>query len=156
MNKAASRGPLAAALVMLAAPYPVGASADAGNYSSDADLKPIMKLLEAGKYESAIDRLHDELDADPDNPDILSLLGFGYRKTRQFEDAMTFYRWALKIEPEHKGANEYLGELYLETNQYDKALRQLEILDGICTFGCKEYSKLKEAIDSFQESASNS
>ncbi len=129
---------------------------DAGNYSSNADLKPILKLIDAGEFQAAIDRLHDELDLDPDNPDILSLLGFSYRKTRQFEDALTFYQWALKVEPEHKGANEYLGELYLETNQLDKAVRQLEILDSICTFSCKEYTKLKNAIDSYQESASNS
>ena len=130
--------------------------ADAGNYSSDVDLKPILKLIDKGQYQSAIDQLYDELDLDPDNPDILSLLGFSYRKTRKFEDALTFYQWALKVEPEHKGANEYLGELYLETNQLDKAVRQLEILDGICAFSCKEYTKLKDAIDTYQESASNS
>lgn len=132
------------------------AVADSGNYSSNADLKPILALIEDGNYESAIDRLHDELDVDPDNPDIMSLLGFSYRKTRNFEDALTFYEWALKAEPEHKGANEYLGELYLETNQFDKAMHQLEILDSLCSSDCKEYSKLKKAIDSFQQSASNS
>ncbi len=133
-------------------------AAAGGNYSSDADLGPIMKLIEDGRYQSAIDRLHDELDYDPDNADILSLLGFSYRKTRQFEDALTFYEWALKVEPEHRGANEYLGELYLETNQLEKAVRQLEILDSICSLGCKEYTKLKDAIDSYQDAstASNS
>lgn len=127
-----------------------------GNYSSDADLKPILKMIEAEQYESAINHLYAELDVDPDNPDILSLLGFSYRKTRNFEDAMTYYQWALKIEPDHKGANEYLGELYLQTNQLDKAVRQLEILDGLCSFGCQEYSKLKNAIDSYQQKGSNS
>ncbi len=147
---------LTGAIIALVFAFSGSASADAGNYSSDVDLKPIMKLIDAGNYESAIDQLHDELDLDPDNPDILSLLGFSYRKTRQFEDALTFYQWALKVEPEHKGANEYLGELYLETNQLDKAVRQLEILDSLCTFSCKEYTKLKKAIDSYQNSASNS
>ena len=132
------------------------ARADMGDYSSDVDLKPILSLIEEGKYESAIDRLHNQLDVDPDNPDIMSLLGFSYRKTRQFEDALTFYQWALKIEPEHRGANEYLGELYLETNQLEKAMRQLEILDSLCNFNCKEYSKLKKAIDNYQDTSSNS
>ena len=127
-----------------------------GNYSSNTNLKPILKLIEDGKYEIAIDQLHDQLDEDPDNADIMSLLGFSYRKTQQYEDALTFYQWALRAEPEHRGANEYLGELYLETNQFDKAMRQLEILDSLCTFKCKEYTTLKEAIDSYQESASNS
>ena len=86
----------------------------------------------------------------------MSLLGFSYRKTQQYEDALTFYQWALRAEPEHRGANEYLGELYLETNQFDKAMQQLEILDGLCSFGCKEYSTLKKAIDSYQEDSPSS
>ncbi|MCP4765475.1 MAG: tetratricopeptide repeat protein [Gammaproteobacteria bacterium] len=127
-----------------------------GNYSSDVDLEPIIALIEQGNYESAINLLHDELDVDPDNPDIMTLLGFSYRKTQNYEDALTFYEWALKAAPRHKGANEYLGELYLETNQLDKAVEQLEILNDLCRVDCKEYTTLKEAIDSFQKTASNS
>ena len=141
---------------LLALAFTSSGFADTGNYSSDVDLRPIMKLIEKGNYESAIDQLHEELDYDPDNADILSLLGFSYRKTRQYDDALTFYQWALKVEPKHKGANEYLGELYLETDQFDKAMQQLEILDDLCSFGCKEYTKLKQAIDTYQKSASNS
>ena len=140
-----------ALLIFSAAGYPAG-----GNYSSNADLKPILKLIDKGEYHSAIDMLHDELDVDPDNADIMSLLGFSYRKTRNYDDALTFYQWALKAEPDHRGANEYLGELYLETNQFDKAIEQLQILDNICRRNCAEYSKLKGMIDSFQQSASNS
>jgi tetratricopeptide (TPR) repeat protein len=132
------------------------AQAAGGNYSSNTDLKPILQLIEAGKFESAINKLHDQLDQDPDNADIMSLLGFSYRKTQQYEDALTFYQWALRAEPEHRGANEYLGELYLETNQFDKAMQQLEILDSLCTFNCKEYTTLKNAIDSYQQTGSNS
>ena len=127
-----------------------------GNYSSDMDLEPIIELIEQGDYESAINMLHDELDVDPDNPDIMTLLGFSYRKTQNYEDALTFYEWALKAEPKHRGANEYLGELYLETNQLDKAVEQLEILDNLCRGNCKEYTTLKKTIDTFQKTASNS
>lgn len=132
------------------------AFAAGGNYSSDVDLDPILELIEKEDYAGAIDALYLELDLDPDNPDILSLLGFSYRKTGKFEDALTYYQWALRSEPEHKGANEYLGELYLETNQFDKAVQQLEILDDLCGLRCKEYTKLKEAIDSFQEKTASS
>ena len=133
----------------------VGYSAG-GNYSSDFDFEPVMKLIDEEKYQLAIDLLHDELDNDPDNPDIMSLLGFSYRKTQNYEDALTFYEWALKAEPEHRGANEYLGELYLETNKFDKAVEQLQILDNLCSTNCKEYTKLKQMIDTHQQSASNS
>ncbi len=147
---------LVAALIPLLGAISGTSYADRWNYSSDLDLRPILALIDDGKYESAIDQLHDELDIDPDNPDIMSLLGFSYRKTRNFEDALTFYQWALKAEPRHRGAIEYLGELYLATNQLDKAVQQLEILDSLCVPDCKEYSKLKQAIDTYRESASNS
>ena len=142
------------AFVFLA--FTTAGHAAGGNYSSNTDLKPIIELIEQGNFESAINLLHDELDVDPDNPDIMALLGFSYRKTQNYEDALTFYEWALKAEPDHRGANEYLGELYLETNQLDKAVEQLQILENLCRVDCKEYSTLKEAIDSFQKTASSS
>jgi len=143
-------------LAVLAMVFSGSSLAAGGNYSSDVDLGPILKLIDAGKYDKAIDKLHNALDDDPDNADIMSLLGFSYRKTQKYDDALTFYQWALRVAPEHRGANEYLGELYLETNQFDKAMQQLEILDGLCTFNCKEYSTLKKAIDTYQKTASNS
>jgi tetratricopeptide (TPR) repeat protein len=127
-----------------------------GNHSSDVDQKPIMKVIKQGNVESAIDLLHDELDVDPDNADIMSLPGYSYRKMQHYEDALTFYEWALKAEPDHRGANEYLGELYLETNQVDKAIEQLQILDNICRTNCEEYSRLKQMIDSHDQTATNS
>ena len=143
-------------LGVLALTFGNAAYAAGGNYSSNVDLASIMKLIDAGDYDKAIDRLHNALDDDPDNADIMSLLGFSYRKAQNYENALTFYEWALRAEPEHRGANEYLGELYLETNQFDKAMQQLEILDSLCTFKCKEYSTLKDAIDTYQKAASNS
>ena len=143
-------------LLLLLGLFTGSAMAAGGNYSSDTDLKPIIELIEQGDFDSAINMLHDELDSDPDNADIMSLLGFSYRKTRNYEDARTFYEWALRADPDHRGANEYLGELYLETNQFDKAVEQLQKLDDICRTDCKEYTTLKNAIDSFQEGASNS
>jgi len=132
------------------------AVADAGNYSSGVNLKPIMKLIDAGNFDPAIEKLNEELDNDPENADILSLLGFSYRKTGRFDDALTYYQRALKIEPKHRGANEYLGQLYLDTNQLNKAKEQLEILDDLCFFRCKEFKKLKKAIENYQETSSNS
>ena len=121
-----------------------GHSIAAGNnYSSDFDVRPIMAMLEQNRFLDAIDELHYELDADPDNADILSLLGYSYRKVQNYTDAMTFYEWALHAEPEHLGANEYLGELYLETGRLDKAEQQLQVLNQLCSTNCDEYQTLK-------------
>jgi len=105
-------------------------------------------------HELAINRLHDVLDADPDNADIMSQAPVTAR--RETMGALTFYDWALRAEPDHRGANEYLGELYPETNQIDKAMQQLEKLDNIWRSNCKEYSTLKKVIESFKQTASNS
>jgi tetratricopeptide (TPR) repeat protein len=129
------------------------AIAVSGSYSSDFDILPIKKMLQQEKFLEAIDELHYELDADPDNADLLSLLGYSYRKTQNYEDALTFYKWALKAKPDHRGANEYLGELYLETGQLEKAEQQLVFLSQICSAKCDEYNLLKKAIDTHKQQA---
>ena len=67
-----------------------------------------------------------------------------------YDSALKYYQAALKIEPEHLGANEYLGELYLQLGQVDKAEERLKVLDDECFFGCDEYDKLKEAIENWR------
>ncbi len=82
--------------------------------------------------------------------DILSLLGYSYRKVLNYEDALTYYQSALRVEPEHMGANQHLGELYVETDQLDKAQSQLELLDSLSLFASSEYAQLKESIEQYQ------
>lgn len=63
---------------------------------------------------------------------------------------MTYYTKALNLEPQHLGANEYLGELYLELNDLPKAQARLAILKGACG-DCEEYEDLEEAIDDYKQ-----
>jgi hypothetical protein len=60
------------------------------------------------------------------------------------------YNEALRLNPKHRGAHEYLGEAYLMTNSLAKAKEQLAALDKLCFFGCEEYSDLKKAIASYE------
>jgi len=71
-------------------------------------------------------------------------LGFTLRKAGNFEDAEKFYLAGLEIKPDHKGINEYLGELYIKTNRIELAKERLEALKG-CK--CEEFEELKELID---------
>jgi Flp pilus assembly protein TadD len=89
-------------------------------------------------------------EAEPNNADVLNLLGFSYRKLGEFEQSLTYYQRALTLEPQHRGANEYLGELYLQMGDLPKAEERLARLDRICTFGCEEYSDLKKAIKEYK------
>jgi DNA-binding SARP family transcriptional activator len=56
------------------------------------------------------------------------------------------YNEALRLDPKHRGAHEYLGEAYLQVGNVAKAKEHLSALDKMCFFGCSEYDALKKAI----------
>ena len=91
-------------------------------------------------YTQAFSKLEKAYKSDKKNPDILNYLGFTSRKTGNFEQAEKFYLKGLSIKPNHNGINEYLGELYVQTNRIDKANERLEVLKSC---NCKEYGELE-------------
>ena len=95
-------------------------------------------------YSKAYDNLLKAYDKDKKNPDILNYLGFTLRKAGNLEEAEKFYLAGLEIKPDHKGINEYLGELYIKTNRIELAKERLEVLKG-CK--CEEFKELKELIE---------
>jgi tetratricopeptide (TPR) repeat protein len=95
-------------------------------------------------YLKALDKLEKAYDKDKKNADILNYLGFALRKTGDFKKAEKFYLEGLKIDAGHLGINEYLGELYVQTNRIDLAKERLQVLNG-CK--CEEYDELKELIE---------
>lgn len=96
------------------------------------------------KYEKAIKLLLASNKEKPNNPDTLNYLGFTSRKLGDFKSAEKYYLDGLKIKPNHNRINEYLGELYLNTNRKNKAIEQLNILKNC---NCKEYAELRDLID---------
>jgi len=121
---------------------------DSGRAQSP-DYAQAAKLVEAGDYAGAIPLLRKSVDADPTNADAHNLLGFSHRKLGDVEMALAHYGTALELEPEHRGANEYLGELYLELGRLDAAQERLKVLNDACFFGCEEYSELKAKIEAY-------
>ena len=91
-------------------------------------------------YTQAFSKFEKAYKSDKKNPDILNYLGFTSRKTGNFEQAEKFYLKGLSIKPNHNGINEYLGELYVQTNRIDKANERLEVLKSC---NCKEYGELE-------------
>ena len=99
------------------------------------------KLDKAKKlYSQAFFKLEKAHKSDKKNPDILNYMGFTTRKVGNFEQAEKFYLQGLKIKPNHNGINEYLGELYVQTNQIDKANERLAVLKNC---NCDEYNELE-------------
>jgi Flp pilus assembly protein TadD len=137
-------------LALVASGQTLAAGSDDDDSAPQSEYSLAKQAIKDGDYEVAIDklaRLHEE---DPKNADVLNLLGYGYRKTGNFELARGYYLKALDIKPKHRGANEYLGELYLETEQLDKAEERLAVLDKACWLGCGEYTDLKESIAKYK------
>jgi Flp pilus assembly protein TadD len=107
------------------------------------------KAVEAKDFKSSLAHLTKAAQETPDDADVHNLLGYSYRKVGQFDQAMEHYRLALKLEPNHRGAHEYMGELYLETDRLAEAEKELQALKKACPwFGkCEEYEDLKGAIE---------
>ncbi len=106
-----------------------------------------VRLINQGRYEEAINDLDKAAAIVGPHPDILNYLGYSNRKLGRMDKAQDYYAQALAIDPDHKGANEYLGELYLEIGEIGKAKRQLARLDSICDYGCAEREDLARLID---------
>lgn len=83
----------------------------------------------------------------PDDADGHNLLGYSLRHLGRHAESLAAYERALALNPAHLGAHEYLGELFLQTGQRARALRQLQILAELCQAQCEEYQELKQAIE---------
>ena len=91
-------------------------------------------------YSQAFKKLNTAYKSDKNNPDILNYMGFTSRKTGNFKEAENYYLKGLDLDPKHNGINEYLGELYVQTNRIDKANERLAILKNC---NCEEYQELE-------------
>ena len=85
----------------------------------------------------------------PNNADTLNYLGFTTRKLGDFSNGEKYYLQGLAIDPNHKGINEYLGELYVATNRIKLAKERLDVLKAC---NCEEYNDLKEVIEGKKKS----
>ncbi len=91
-------------------------------------------------YSQAFKKLEKAYSSDKKNPDILNYMGYTSRKIGNFDQAEKFYLTGLSIKPNHNGINEYLGELYVQTNQIDKAKERLDVLKDC---NCDEFKELE-------------
>ena len=95
------------------------------------------------RYEKAQKLLIKSNEKFPNKADTLNYLGFTTRKLGDFEKGEKYYLQGLAIDPNHKGINEYLGELYVTTGRHNLAVERLGVLKNC---DCKEYEDLKAII----------
>ena len=136
--------------------FAVAASLVAGSASLAADivatpgkpdvLAPARAAIAAKNWNEAIDELK-KVDA-TSSADWNNLMGYSLRKAdpANLAEAEKYYNEALRIEPKHRGALEYSGELYLMMGNLDMAEQRLAALDKACFLPCEEHTDLKRAV----------
>jgi tetratricopeptide (TPR) repeat protein len=114
--------------------------------SPDApDLTSVRAKIKAADYRGALAELKVLADTNQ-HADVYNLMGFSLRKLGDYPAALTFYKKALDFNADHKGAREYLGELYVEMGDLPKAREQLTVLTKLCPQGCEEREDLEKAL----------
>jgi tetratricopeptide (TPR) repeat protein len=146
MNLFRKQGLLAVAVATLAAVSSVYAADEPAPAANDP-LAPARAQIAQNSWKGAIAELQRVNLAN--SADWNNLMGYSHRKmkTPDLEAAERYYDAALRIDPKHRGALEYSGELYLQLGQMDKAEQRLATLNKVCFLPCAEYTELKKAIE---------
>jgi Flp pilus assembly protein TadD len=143
-----------AVAALLAAPFGAHAMDSSPPASSsrraDDPLGPARKAIEAKDWALAIQLLGEQETARPNDADVYNLLGFSERQRGNLAAAFAYYDKALKLNPKHRGAHEYVGEAWLLAGNLAKAQEQLAALDKLCFFSCEEYRDLKRSIAEYK------
>ena len=143
---------LALALVVLGGPaaWADPSEETPGTASATSDYALGKKAVEVKDWSAAIQLLSRAQVQDDRNPDLENLLGYAYRNAGRLDDAFRHYRAALRLNPRHRGAHEYIGEAYLMVNDLPKAEEHLAALKAICVIACEESEDLEKAIAAYR------
>ncbi len=147
------RGPTAPARLAAAllAAAPLGAlAADTPEPETakpaDRDLAEARRAIEAKDWAGAIRLLEQVKVRQPGNADVHNLLGYAERHRGNLDAAFAHYQTALRLDPKHRGAHEYVGEAWLLAGNLARAEEHLAALAGICGPSCEEYRDLEKSI----------
>ena len=137
--------PLSGALAADTAPAPQAKP-------QDPVLVDVRAAIERKDWDTAQAILRSAVGRDSENADYHNLFAYSIRKGANPDMSLVFkhYNEALRIDPKHKGAHEYLGEAYLMVGNVGKAKEHLAQLDKLCVFSCSEFTDLKNAITAFE------
>ncbi len=137
---------LTAAALTLTLSLGAARAADTGPAPEADTLSAARAQIAQKKWAAAVDELKKVNDTG--SADWNNLMGYSLRKsaTPDYAGAEKYYDAALRIDPKHKGALEYSGELYLITGKLPQAEQRLATLDKVCRLPCEEYTDLKKAV----------
>ena len=117
----------------------------------DANYAAGKQAIAASDWKAAQVALSKAVATEPGDANAQNLLAYSYRKLGNLDQAFMHYNEALRLDPKHRGAHEYMGEAYLMVGNLAKAEEHLAALDRLCTFGCEEYRTLKKAVAEYKQ-----
>ena len=133
-------------LIVLLIPVRAFADAAVTQPVSNPDFEFGVEAVQAKDWGKAVTFLSSVVKVEPTNADAQNLLGYAYRNQKKYDLAFRHYNEALRLDPKHTGAHEYIGEAYLLVGNKAKAQEHLTALERICTQRCDEYQDLARAI----------
>jgi Flp pilus assembly protein TadD len=129
----------------------------AASFAADTTSPPANDKLSAARskiaakdWPGAVEELNRA--KDPGSADWNNLMGYSLRKAgaANASESERYYNEALRIDPKHKGALEYSGELYLMMGNLPAAEQRLAALDKACFLPCSEHKDLKNAVAKYK------
>jgi len=139
--------------------FPVGARAAGGGggdtiseASQDPAIARAQKASAAQDWTQAAAVMHEALAVHPGNADYHNLYAYALRKgpNPDMKEVFRHYEDALRIDPGHRNAHEYIGEAYLQVGNVAKAKEHLAALDKLCWLPCEQYTELKDAVEDYE------
>ena len=144
-------------IALLSIPMAVLAAGDPGGgndpvASTDPVLQQFGEATSRKDWAAAAAIVHDAAAKTPGNADYHNLYAYAVRKGTNPNMDLVFqeYNEALRINPKHRGAHEYIGEAYLMVGNLAKAKEHLARLDSLCFFPCDEFTDLKKAVAAYE------
>ena len=143
--------------LILALAFACGPVLAAGDPVTTETKDPVLEKVGAATkrqdWPGAAGILKDALATDPNNASYHNLYAYSLRKSANPDMNLVFkhYNEALRIDPKHRGAHEYIGEAYLMVGNVAKAKEHLTALDKLCFFPCVEFTDLKKSIAEYEK-----
>jgi Flp pilus assembly protein TadD len=137
---------VAAAMLSLAAMPAQAVDSGGSDETAAPTLAEARADIAAERWGAAIRKLGMIVSGDAGSADAYNLLGYAFRNAGNTVRAMEAYDRALALDPQHAGALEYQGELFVMLGETDKAKANLARIETICGTGCEEYIDLAEAL----------
>ncbi len=117
--------------------------------NQNADFVAGRQAIDRKDWKAALESLSKAEKSMSTSADLHNFLGYAYRHLDDLDNSFRHYKEALRLDPKHRGAHEYIGQAYLKARQPEKAAEHLAELEKICGKGCEEYKDLAKAIANY-------